>query len=117
MLHKHRVNRRDITEKKAERKVRIVHALNDYWSYPYFGCYRKGKIHCSCPLCAAKTGSALQKSRGPVDQGAEGEERRKAHGRRIACTNGRYGKKHYKVSDRRKVDRLAYSEEESAEAV
>ena len=39
---------------KALRKYKLVHSMNDYWYYPHFGQYRKGKIHCSCPLCRAK---------------------------------------------------------------
>lgn len=30
-------------------------AIND-WTVPYEGMLSKGKIHCSCPLCSAKTG-------------------------------------------------------------
>ena len=43
------------TRSKALRKMRIVKDQHNYWYYPYFGMYRKGKIHCSCPLCRAKT--------------------------------------------------------------
>lgn len=100
----------------ALRKVHIVYMLNDYWYYPEFGYYRKGKIHCSCPICSAKTNGASLRSRGPVDQAREEDTRRRAHGTRITCTNKRYGKKHYKPSDRRKVDRLAYKEEDLGNA-
>lgn len=117
MFHKHRGNRRDVTKEKALRKVRIVHSLNDYWSYPEFGYYRKGKIHCGCPRCAAKTNSALNRSQGPVDQLRADDGRKHAHSCRLSCTNKRYGKKAYKPSDRKKVDRLTYGEEEFAKAV
>ena len=43
------------TQTKALRKFNIVKSLHNYWYYPHFGMYRKGKIHCSCPLCRAKT--------------------------------------------------------------
>ena len=99
MLRHHRGNRRDTTEAKVKRKMRIVHELNDYWFYEHRGQYRKGKIHCSCPLCAAKTNAKINKSQGRVD----GSNRRLC---RLAVTNERYGRKNYKHSDKKKVDRL-----------
>lgn len=48
----------DMRSKHIERKKRIT---SHYWGapeYPYYkydGMYSKGKIHCSCPLCATKT--------------------------------------------------------------
>ena len=83
---------------KARRKQKIVHELNDYWHYKYFGQYRKGKIHCSCPMCAAKTNGKINKSRGPVSSNRNFS--------RLAVTNDRYGKKHYKMSEKRKIDML-----------
>ena len=52
---RNRAWRRHKNYTKAKRKQRIVHEQNDYWHYPYFGQYIKGKIHCSCPMCAYKT--------------------------------------------------------------
>lgn len=98
MIHKNRANRRMIAYTKARRKQRIVHELNDYWHYKYFGQYRKGKIHCSCPLCVAKTNNQINKSRGPLSQ-----NRRLS---RLSVTNSRYGKKNYKISERRKIDKM-----------
>ena len=98
MIHKNRGNRRDTTQAKAERKARIVHEQNDYWAYKYFGQYRKGKIHCSCPMCSAKTNASLNKSKGRIDP---------SRSCRIAATNDRYGKKAWKASDRKKIDRSA----------
>ena len=49
---------RKMRAKHIRRKKRIT---SHYWSadeYPYYkydGMYSKGKIHCSCPLCASKT--------------------------------------------------------------
>lgn len=111
-----RGDRRHVDDMAANRKVRIVHELNDYWSYPAFGYYRKGKIHCSCPRCAAKTNSSLNRSLGPVDQLKADDGRKHAHGCRLSCTNRRYGKKAYKPSDRKKVDRLVYEKEELGNA-
>lgn len=67
-----RGDRRHVDDMAALRKVHIVHMLNDYWYYPEFGYYRKGKIHCSCPICSAKTNGASLQSRRPVDQAREG---------------------------------------------
>lgn len=36
---------------KAFRKKKLAY----WWHYKYDGQYIKGKIHCSCPLCGAKT--------------------------------------------------------------
>lgn len=108
MIRHHRGNRRDMTETKAKRKANIVHMLGDYWYYPHFGQYRKGKIHCSCPMCAAKTNTSINKSRGPVykspvdpDTGLSLTGNR---GSRLTLTNYRLGKKNYKHSDRKKVE-------------
>lgn len=38
-----------------QRKKKIIKEQNNYWGYKYDGVLSKGKIHCSCPLCAAKT--------------------------------------------------------------
>ena len=49
---------RRMRENHIRRKKRIV---SHYWGadeFPYYkhdGMYSKNKIHCSCPLCAAKT--------------------------------------------------------------
>lgn len=98
LIRRHRGNRRYTTFVKAKRKAKIVHEMNDYWHYKYFGQYRKGKIHCSCPLCAAKTNNQINKSRGPLSQ-----NRRLS---RLSVTNSRYGKKNYKISERRKIDKM-----------
>jgi hypothetical protein len=111
MIHHNRGNRRDTTEAKVKRKMKIVHDLNDYWFYPHEGQYRKGKIHCSCPMCAAKTNSRLNKSAGPVYNAPINPETGRPitgnHGSRLAVTNGRYGKKNYTPSERRHVDSMA----------
>ena len=59
---KSRAMRRHNDWRKAIRKRNIVHdvfpknddgTVTDY--YPHLHQYSKGKIHCSCPLCSAKT--------------------------------------------------------------
>ena len=90
-----RGSRRYQTYLKAKRKQDIVHELYDYWYYPAFGYYRKGKIHCSCPMCSAKTNSKINKSRGPVDSSR--------NFCRMSTTNSRYGKKNYKISELKNV--------------
>ena len=116
MIHHHRGNRRDVAEAKAKRKARIVHEQNDYWFYPHFGQYRKGKIHCSCPMCAQKTNASYSKSRGAVYQTPVDEEtgfgRTGRRGCRIPSTNGRFGKKNWKNSDRKKVEGMLNREKE-----
>jgi len=45
------------TKSKALRKYNLSKELYSRFSiggYRHFGQYRKGKIHCSCPLCRAK---------------------------------------------------------------
>lgn len=52
---KNRAKRRKNDWKKAIRKNKLIHFyLTDGW-YEHLHQYSKGKIHCSCPLCAAKT--------------------------------------------------------------
>lgn len=96
MIHKNRGNRRKTDWAKAIRKQEIVHEQHDYWRYPSLGYYRKGKIHCSCPMCSAKTNDCINKSNGAVDE---------SRGTRLAGTHMRYGKKNWKISDRKKIDR------------
>lgn len=100
MIHRHRGNRRKQDVRKALRKARIIHNLHDYWDYPSLHALSKSKIHCSCPLCSVKTNTKETKSKGPVDG-------RYRHAR-PACTNYRYGRKYWKLNDRRKVDSMNY---------
>lgn len=85
---------------KALRKRRIDHAV----SYPFYyrGCektynigfydnlhqYSKNKIHCSCPMCSAKTRN-------------KGNSKNKGMARSI----------NYKISDLRKIQKLEYQDE------
>ena len=108
MLHKNICNRRFVTENKVKRKAYIWgFTIGGKLDEADLGALRKGKVHCSCPMCAAKTNGSINKSGGPVDGGSAV---RKGHGTRLSVTNGRYGRKSYSASDRRKVDRMAYCE-------
>lgn len=44
--------RRDVRARKISRKRRIS---QNYWYVEHIGMLDKGKIHCSCPMCSAKT--------------------------------------------------------------
>lgn len=104
MIHKNRGNRRKENAAKALRKARIIKNHNNYWCYKSLHQLSKGKIHCSCAMCSAKTNNSYTKSRGPVDE--------KRHFCRLACTNDRYGKKSWKTSDRKKIDSMNNQKEE-----
>ena len=95
-----RAYHRKKTEAKARRKEHLASEIyTGGWNAPH-GYFRKGKIHCSCPMCSAKTNASLNKSKGKIDPNNP------FRGCRLSGTNGRYGKKNYKPSDRKKVDSL-----------
>lgn len=88
---------------KALRKRRIsrsYYVLSDWYNNLHQ--YSKNKIHCSCPMCSCKTNTKIYKSRGPVG----------SHDMRQTISCKRYGKKNYKVSEIRKIDKLNYVEEQ-----
>ena len=103
MIHKNRGNRRWQDERKAKRKQRICRDVMNGDVFEHFGMYRKGKIHCSCPMCSAKMNGRLNRSNGPVDQG------HRAHSARISCTKNRLGK-YYCFADERKIRAMQYEE-------
>lgn len=78
---------------KALRKRRIDSQVydydRDYGFYDNLHQYSKNKIHCSCPLCSAKT-------------------RNKGHSRYKGMVPG----VNYKISDVRKINRLEYQDGE-----
>lgn len=84
---------------KALRKQNICLKEYGFEYYDNLHQYSKNKIHCSCSLCSAKTNNKLNKSRGPVSKYS-------TRMGRIPCTNKRYGKKNYKFSDKKKIQRL-----------
>ena len=56
MIHKNRGNRRKINYSKAMSKKHIsIQLYGDRGWYECDGKYIKGKIHCSCDMCQAKT--------------------------------------------------------------
>ena len=77
---------REMRHKHICRKKYINHALNDYWVYKYDGQYSKGKIHCSCGMCCAKTRNKSYK-------------RRHIYGNYAPSIN-------YKHSDRKKIESM-----------
>ena len=48
---------RDVSRRKALRKKHLIERLHSSWNgyYDNLHQYSKNKIHCSCPLCSAKT--------------------------------------------------------------
>lgn len=80
---------RDVGYRKAKRKQRITEEV--YWdglSHPYYNNlhqFSKNKIHCSCPMCSAKT---------------RNKKRRKNNGRGFAPSIN------YKISDLRKIQSM-----------
>ncbi len=57
-MERGRIYTRKMRAKHIRRKKRIAGRYwraDEYPYYPYDGMYSKNKIHCSCPLCRAKT--------------------------------------------------------------
>jgi hypothetical protein len=104
----HKSQRRSIRNKKdfskAKRKSKLVHYIYpDGWNAPSLNYFKKNKIHCSCPMCSAKTNDNHNRSNGPVDG---------FRGTRMTGTHHRYGKKNYKPSDQKRIDKLVSIEKE-----
>lgn len=55
MKNRSRAYNRRMSYLKARRKQRLDNELSLYPCYKNLHQYSKNKIHCSCPLCAAKT--------------------------------------------------------------
>ena len=109
MRRRTRASRRFKDYVKTKRKADIADKAG-IWHYKYFNQLNKGKIHCSCPMCACKTNASLSRSRGAVTfymvHTPGGEDYVRTYGCRIPTTNNRYGKKNYKISDRKKIDAM-----------
>ncbi len=114
-----RAKRRRTDRSKALSKARK--ASHIYRSIPaYYGNlhqYSKNKIYCSCPMCACKTNTDVYKSKGPIGfqfihtwKDELGKIRRYEPTReaRQTMTCGRHGKKNYKISDLRKIEKAQY---------
>ena len=57
---------RDISRRKALRKKHLIERLHPSWGTGYYDNlhqYSKNKIHCSCPLCSAKTRNKGRKAK------------------------------------------------------
>lgn len=84
---------REMRKKHIARKKRIVHDCYyniDNW-YNCDGKYSKGKIHCSCGMCRAKTNNKSWKKR---------------------TIHGNYEPNHnWKPSDLRKIEKMNYEDE------
>lgn len=86
---------REMAWRHAIRKRRIareVYSGEPGWEYyPNLHQFSKNKIHCSCPLCSAKTRN-------------KGKRRKNVHGFSLSIN--------YKISDLKKIQRLKSSEED-----
>ena len=54
-MHRNRAWRRKKNYSKARRKKKIANKIHRNNWYKHNGQYIKGKIHCSCLMCSAKT--------------------------------------------------------------
>ena len=61
MANRDRAYYRRQRAKHIQRKKRICQHFYGEDYYEHDGSYSKGKIHCSCPLCAAKTNNKRRK--------------------------------------------------------
>lgn len=103
-MHRTSAERRHNDYKKAKRKQDIC--IHEYgWEYyDNLHQYSKNKIHCSCPACSAKTNTRKSKGNGPVSS--------RYANHHFGTSNERYGKKNYKTSDKKKIQKLNYGYEE-----
>ena len=87
---------REMAWRHAIRKRRIareVYPGEPGWEYyPNLHQFSKNKIHCSCPICSAKTRN-------------KGKRRKNAHGFSPSIN--------YKISDLKKIQRLEFDKEEA----
>ena len=78
-----------LRKRKIDKQVTWYSEERGYGFYDNLHQYSKNKIHCSCPMCSAKT-------------------RNKGHSRHKGMVPGI----NYKISDIKKIQRLEYQEEE-----
>ena len=91
---RNRAYNRDVTRRKALHRrhlARKIYAYDDKDYYDNLHQYSKNKIHCSCPMCSAKT-----------------RNKRKRHGNGWGFAPS----VNYKISDQRKVDAMDFDEED-----
>ena len=90
-----RAYNRDVTRRKALSRRRLARKIYPYSEYDYYDNlhqYSKNKIHCSCPMCSAKT---------------RNKRKRNGNGWGFAPSIN------YKISDQRKVDAMEADLEEN----
>lgn len=118
---KTRAERRHMDIKKALRKRNISRKHYGWDYYSNLHQYSKNKIHCSCPMCTAKTNMKKRKGKGAVSEMAvkkitvDGEIQttsRPSVNAHWGTTNERYGNRNYKISDRKKIESLKVKEQE-----
>lgn len=83
-----RAYNRDVTRRKAlsrRQLARKIYSRSEKDYYDNLHQYSKNKIHCSCPMCSAKT---------------RNKHKRRGNGRGFASSIN------YKISDQRKVDAM-----------
>lgn len=51
-MNRSRAYYRDVRKRAIHHKK---HVSRHYWNYKFDGQYSKGKVHCSCPICSAKS--------------------------------------------------------------
>ena len=89
-----RAYNRDVSRRKALRKRRITKEVyHEEGYYDNLHQFSKNKIHCSCPMCSAKT---------------RNKRKRNGNGWGFAPSIN------YKISDQRKVDRMNQDLEENS---
>lgn len=92
LAYKIEMRKKHIAKKKA-----ICKDVYGFEWYKEDGCYNKGKIHCSCPICSEKTNDKkLIKSNGPVSKRES----------KLSTTHKRYGRKNWTISDKRKLNSI-----------
>lgn len=100
----HRKQRIRTTDIKRKRKEKIANAIYPDGFHVVAGYFRKGKIHCSCPMCTAKTNDKINCSKGPVSETVLGKHK-VARGTRLTGTHHRYTK-NWTPTDRRRIDEM-----------
>ena len=91
-----RAYNRDVTRRKALNRRRLARKIYSYDDKDYYDNlhqYSKNKIHCSCPMCSAKT---------------RNKRKRRGNGWGFAPSIN------YKISDKRKIDAMEADLEENS---
>ena len=92
-MYRTKAERRHNDWTKAIRKMKICKDFYGWDWYDNLHQYSKNKIHCSCPLCSAKTGKIPWRG-----------------------TNYRRGGKNYSIKDMKRYDEMIYELKELKES-